>query len=272
MTAIQVIILPEMMAINQKTSQKGPPKKPETPENCRVYAIGDIHGCPGLLRRLHKQIIEDAKDIGDKKQICVYLGDYVDRGPDPFGVIDMLANKSLGGFERIFLKGNHEDFLISFLEDSADSAPNSAMWMLNGGRETLDSYGIGWSDLRPKIGDMEEIRLRLLEALPQSHRNFLSQLRLHHREGDYLFVHAGVRPGRLLEEQNEQDLMWIREDFLEWDGDWWGSSKTFVVHGHSIRSAPDIRRNRIGIDTGAWHTGRLTALVLDGAEQRFLQT
>ncbi|NQU60503.1 MAG: serine/threonine protein phosphatase [Rhodospirillales bacterium] len=268
-----------MTPINQKTGPKGLredggdclPGGPRTPKNCRIYAIGDIHGRPDLLRRLHKRIIDDAGDSSDAgvgRKVCVYLGDYVDRGPDSFGVIDMLVNDPLQGFENVFLKGNHEDIMLTFLEDASDAA----QWILNGGIETLDSYGIGWSDLRPKIGNMDVIRQAFVDALPESHRNFLSALGLHHQEGDYLFVHAGVRPGRALEEQSAQDLMWIREDFLDWDGDWRGLLGHFVVHGHSAGPVPDIRKNRVGLDTGAWRTNRLTALVLDGASVRFLQT
>ena len=238
------------------------------PSGSRVYAIGDIHGRSDLLRRLHAMILEDAApdspDAADLRKVVVYVGDYVDRGPDSAGVIGMLIEEPLQGFESHPLKGNHEDMMIRFLE----SGEGGEMWMFNGGRDTLDSYGIGLSDLSQFLDDREALAQAFGNAVPESHRAFLDGLRLYHREGDYLFVHAGMRPGVALEDQNEQDLIWIRDEFTDSDTDF----GAIVVHGHSIRAEPETRPNRIGIDTGAWRSNRLTALVLEGNTRRFLQT
>ncbi len=240
----------------------------KAPSGSRVYAIGDIHGRSDLLRRLHGMILEDAApdspDSADLRKVVVYVGDYVDRGPDSAGIIAMLIEEPLQGFESHPLKGNHEDMMILFLE----SGEGSEMWMFNGGRDTLDSYGIGISDISLFRGDREALALAFRDAVPESHRAFLDGLRLHHREGDYLFVHAGVRPGVALEDQSEKDLIWIREEFTDSDADF----GAIVVHGHSIRAEPETKPNRIGIDTGAWRSNRLTALVLEGETRRFLQT
>ena len=256
-----------MGLINQKTGPKAPPLGPSParlPENTRLYAIGDIHGCPDLLRRLHGLILKDAENAPGARKVCVYVGDYVDRGPNSFGVIDMLINEPLEGFERHYLKGNHEDFLLTFLKDGT----GADMWLWNGGRQTLESYGIDLWGPDILYDDAPALRTQLRAALPEDHLGFLKGLALSHREGDYLFVHAGIRPGRALEEQTEFDMMWIRDEFLDS-----GEDPGFVVvHGHSVRTEPDQHPNRIGIDTGACHSGRLTALVLEGESRRFLQT
>jgi serine/threonine protein phosphatase 1 len=163
--------------------------------------------------------------------------------------------------QRICLMGNHEQIFLDFLED-----PNViTSWMSLGGLETLASYG-----LRPKLtlrpAEVEEIQARLLAALPKAHRQFLQELQYCYRCGDYLFVHAGVRPGAALEEQLPEDLLWIREPFLT-------STKNFgavVVHGHTPETSPVVLPNRICVDTGAYVTGVLTCLVLEGKKRRFL--
>ena len=250
--------MPEMTTLHQSTGTR------RAPENSRVYAIGDIHGRVDLLRRLHRQILDDAKDAPDKRKVIVYVGDYVDRGPDSFGVIDMLTHEPLEGFERHLLRGNHEDMMTGFLE----TGTGGEMWLMNGGRDTMDSYGIDLWDMLLDLCDLEKARQGLLHAVPESHLKFIKDLELHHREGDYLFVHAGILPGVRLEEQTERDLLWIRGEFLDSDAD----HGFVVVHGHSSRSEPEARANRIGIDTGAWHSNRLTALVLEDDSRRFLQT
>ncbi len=233
------------------------------PEGSRVYVIGDIHGRSDLLRQLHERILADAGAAPGKRRSLVYLGDYVDRGPGSFEVLEILIHEPLEGFARVHLKGNHEDMMLRFLTERAD-----ANWLFNGGDATLASYGIpvGW--MLFGTDTLETLRQRLGEALPPDHLAFLRGLGLYHVEGDYLFVHAGMRPGVAPEDQRPRDLMWIRETFLD-------SSDDFgkrVVHGHSIVPRPDIRRNRIGIDTGAFYTGRLTCLVLEDGDIRFLST
>jgi serine/threonine protein phosphatase 1 len=177
--------------------------------------------------------------------------------------VALLLEEPLPGFERIHLIGNHEAFLLRFLED----VTVAALWMVNGAAATCLSYGV--DPARPPADAVGDAWLqRALEArIPEAHRAFYAALRPSHVEGDYLFVHAGIRPGIPLAAQEEADLLWIREPFL-------GSAEDFgkvVVHGHTPRDAPVLRANRIGIDTGACYGGALTALVLEGAERHFLQ-
>jgi len=235
------------------------------PEGTRVYAIGDIHGRADLLGRLHRKILADAADATAMRKVVVYIGDYVDRGPDSFGVVNMLIEDPLDGFERHHLKGNHEDFLLRFLDPGAH---DDGTWMLNGARQTLESYGVEWSDMAYGADGSAAARQKFADFMPESHRSFFQGLELSHREGDYLFVHAGIRPGVPVEAQRPFDLMWIRDAFLDSDAD----HGCVVVHGHSIVPEPEMRPNRIGIDTGAFRSNRLTALVVDGAERRFLHT
>ena len=230
----------------------------------RVYAIGDIHGQLELLRQLRTLITDDAEADRRERNVVVYLGDYIDRGPDSRGVVELLLNEPLPGFEEIHLKGNHEDFMLQFL----DNPVVGGHWYLNGGDSTLESYGVERAVKMDGLPRFIAICDQLRRKLPVEHLAFLRSLALYHVEGDYLFVHAGIRPGRPIDKQEAQDLMWIREDFLASNAD----HGFCVVHGHSISPEPVVRRNRIGIDTGAFYTGRLTSLVLDGAERRILQS
>jgi serine/threonine protein phosphatase 1 len=194
----------------------------------------------------------------------VYLGDYVDRGPDSRGVIDHLLDHPLPVDETIHLLGNHEDAMRQFLDDIWIGES----WMSFGGRETLQSYGVAPDAALTRHAWLTAAQKKLGQVLPERHLSFLKSLRLWHREGGYLLVHAGIRPRIELERQRRDDLIWIRHEFLESEAD----HGCIVVHGHSIRREPEIRHNRIGIDTGACFTGRLTALVLEGSERRFLAT
>ena len=233
------------------------------PAGTRVYAVGDTHGCAERLRELHARILEDAADSSAGRRVIVYLGDYVDRGPDSRQIVELLLHEPLPGFEPVHLKGNHEDMLLRFLEDKSVCLH----WMQYGGDATCRSYGIEPLSA-PAVADRSGwLQERLRAGLPQDHLDFLNGLRLSHVEGDYLFVHAGVRPGTAPDEQVAEDLMWIREPFLASRAD----HGKVVVHGHTPTESPVRRRNRIGIDTGACYGGPLTALVLEDAEQRFLQ-
>lgn len=236
---------------------------PSVPDDCRVYAVGDVHGRDDLLVEVRRLIVSDAKTAGDRARVVVYLGDYVDRGPGSFEVIDRLIHEPLPGFRQVFLKGNHEDLMLAFL-----SGPPDPVWLCNGGVATLESYGVGIDWFLQDTRSLEAARQQLQETMPQSHRQFLEDLRIRHVEGDYAFVHAGVRPGVPLASQDTRDLMWIRGPFLTSDANF-GKR---VVHGHTIVPEPEVRRNRIGIDTGAVRSGRLTCLVLQGTTVRFLQT
>jgi serine/threonine protein phosphatase 1 len=241
---------------------------PSTAPASRVYAVGDIHGRRDLLARLHAAILADRaereREAPGLRNVLVYVGDYVDRGPESFAVVDGLVYAPLPGFEIHCLKGNHEDLLIRFL---ADGSLGEA-WMYNGGVATLESYGVDVFRLAHESDPLGRLRLEFRKSVPESHARFFAGLELRHEEGDYLFVHAGVRPGVPLDAQSEQDLLWIRHEFLASDADF----GKVIVHGHSIQWEPDVRPNRIGIDTGAFHTGRLTCLVAEGAERRFLWT
>ena len=240
-----------------------PRKVATVPEGRRIYAIGDIHGRRDLLSELHRVIAADARSAAKLDKICVYIGDYVDRGDDSRGVIDLLLSAPLSGFRAVHLLGNHEDTMLRFLEDPT-VAP---LWIANGGDATLYSYSVDWR-IHTQADDLEALRLAFRAAIPASHLKFLRALALSHVEGDYLFVHAGIRPGREIAQQDAADLIWIRDEFLSSHAD----HGSIVVHGHSISPEPDLRDNRIGIDTGAFATGKLTSLVLEGATRRFLQT
>jgi serine/threonine protein phosphatase 1 len=236
------------------------------PVGTRLYAVGDLHGRKDLLDRMLTLILADARGSQAGRRVIVFLGDYVDRGPQSRQVVDTLvagppASPQWAGFRWVCLKGNHEDAMLGFLDD-IESGPR---WFANGGLATIESY----------VGDLSIDRLQLpgLQALlqaslPPSHRAFLEGLPLHHCEGDYLFVHAGLRPGVPLEAQEPNDLLWIRGEFLTSPAD----HGKLVVHGHTITRTPELRRNRIGIDTGAFYTGRLTCLVAEGAKRKFLST
>jgi len=234
--------------------------KPSVPEGTCVYAVGDIHGRHDLLRDLQRRIVGDAAGRAARRRVVVYLGDYVDRGPDSRTVIETLVTAPLPGFESVHLRGNHEAFLLEFLED-ASVAP---FWIANGGDSTLESYGV------PVACDaaLDDLQAAFRASLPPAHRTFLDSLALSHVEGGYAFVHAGIRPGVPLAAQVEDDLLWIRDEFLDATAD----HGHVVVHGHSIAEAPEVRPNRIAVDTGAYLFGTLTAVVLEGATRDFLKT
>lgn len=243
--------------------QDQPQRAAQLPEGLRVYAIGDIHGCAHLLDDLHGQIERDLRARPPADVRIVYLGDYIDRGPDSAGVLERLAQPPPAGIGRVLLKGNHEDMLGNFL---ADPKLGSA-WRQLGGLETLLSYQVDVNEILGRIG-FGGLAAELERRMPPSHLQVLSNLQTSVTFGDYFFCHAGVRPGVLLDRQNPHDLMWIRHEFLHSSHDF---GKT-VVHGHSPVERPEVRPNRIDIDTGAYATGHLTALVLEGADRRFLST
>lgn len=238
-----------------------PARPSSVPEGMRVYAIGDIHGRLDLLRSLREQILLDWTSSPAAQGVVVFLGDYVDRGPDSRGVIESLLADRLEDLQTVHLLGNHEQLLLQFLAGGEHET-----WMVNCGYSTMSSYGV--DDRAIALGDTAAMRESFRQLLPQAHLDFLSSLKAMHFLGDYCFVHAGVRPGVPLARQKEAEVIWIRKLFLESEEDF----GKIVVHGHSI--APEVawRPNRIGIDTGAYYSDQLTCLVLEGTERRILQT
>jgi serine/threonine protein phosphatase 1 len=236
------------------------PDSAPLPEPDRLYVIGDIHGRSDLLDRMVGQISRDLAASHAGNCLTVTVGDYVDRGPDSRGVLDRLARNPFPT-DFIALKGNHEVVFESFLRDPSVAG----YWRGLGGLETLHSYGVVVDRLM--IGkDYDAAAWALSDSLPPEHCQFLASLRLSVTAGRYFLCHAGVRPGVSLRRQSEQDLLWIRDEFLESRADF----GRVVVHGHTPCEDPEVRPNRINVDTGAFMTGRLTCAVLERERVRFL--
>ncbi|OYQ37196.1 hypothetical protein CHU95_02070 [Niveispirillum lacus] len=236
----------------------------QIPDGQLVYAIGDIHGEAGLLRQLLATLRADADRHAQGAAITlIFLGDYLDRGPDSRQVLDILTDNPFPGARLQFLRGNHEQALLDFLVTPVEAQA----WLRFGGTETLSSYGVraspGLSDPARLMGLAQE----MAERLPESHLAFLRQTRLMSIVGDYVFVHAGIRPGVPLAAQQPDDLLWIRDGFMDRPF----RSDHAIVHGHTIIDIPILTGNRIGIDTGAYATGVLTALALSGQDRRLVQ-
>lgn len=233
---------------------------PRIPENKRIYAVGDVHGRADLVSALFERIDEDLKARPIPQSLQVFLGDYIDRGPDSRAVLELLIERRRE-HQMIFLKGNHEAYASEVLRDPS-VLPE---WIKIGGLPTLASYGIKLS-ARADQKTNHEIVMAFRQAMPDSHSRFLEGLALSFACGDYFFAHAGVRPGVSIQTQSQEDLLWIREEFLLHEGDF----GVMVVHGHTPAMEPDIRINRINIDTGAYATGRLTCLMLESDHMAFL--
>jgi serine/threonine protein phosphatase 1 len=235
---------------------------PSLPQPDRLYVIGDIHGRSDLLDRM---VIEIARDLETRPvgaSLTVTLGDYVDRGADSRGVLDRLVRNPFPT-PLVALKGNHESLFAAFLND----ASVADHWRRLGGLETLHSYGVPVASLM--MGrDYEEAAAGLRAAIPPAHLEFLGSLRTSLSVGRYFMCHAGVRPGVPLERQSEEDLLWIRAEFLSSQANF----GKIIVHGHTPTESPEVLPNRINVDTGAFITGRLTCAVLDQGDPRFLST
>jgi serine/threonine protein phosphatase 1 len=252
--------MPVRTLLNLVSRSKAP--APSVPPGRRIYAVGDVHGRLDLLDRLLAMIDADDGGRGEAASELIFLGDLVDRGPDSRGVVErLLALKE----ERPvrFLMGNHEEVFLRALEGDLKAL---RFLIRIGGRETLLSYGISAEDYRTL--DFDGLMAAVRAAVPASHIAFLSAFEHWIEAGDYLFVHAGLRPGVLLQEQKSADLRWIRDDFLKHRA----SFGKMVVHGHSITDDIDERGNRIGIDTGAFASGKLTAIGLESDERWYLST
>ncbi|HTC07929.1 MAG TPA: metallophosphoesterase [Acetobacteraceae bacterium] len=221
----------------------------------RIYAIGDIHGCVEPLRNLHAAIATDLVSRPIDHAMLIHLGDYIDEGPDPAGVLALLAaGNPIAGITTINLMGDHERTALDAL---GGDAPSATDWLHAGGETTLRSWHI----------DPASPRTTWRAAIPATHLTFLRTLTISHREDDYLFVHAGLRPGIPLRRQDRDDLLRIRQPFLYSEQEF----PAVVVHGHTPAPAPVLRQNRIGIDTGSGTGGRLTCAVLQADQIGFIQ-
>ena len=230
-------------------------------EGCRAYAVGDIHGRLDLLNLLLAEIEADIASRTARKNFIIFLGDFVDRGPESAGVIERLRTYRHPDARLIFLGGNHEEVLLNILAGQRGVLPS---WLKFGGAECAESYGIDVQELGRTHEDAAIEMVRT--AVPREHREFLESLADTFRFGDYLFVHAGIRPGVAVDEQSRKDLRWIRDPFLS-DAKEHGF---VVVHGHTIVQSVEEKPNRIAIDTGAYHSGVLTALAIEDQQRWFL--
>lgn len=239
------------------------PKVWRAPAGQRLYAIGDIHGRLDLLGELVALIEADnqARDVAETR--IIFLGDLVDRGPESRGVVECVMQLVGGSDQVTCLKGNHEELLIRSWEGDRRTA---AVFNRNGGRETMLSYGVNPEEY--DSGDLGDLVDLVGSHVPPNHIAFLDGLPEWVQAGDYLFVHAGIRPGIALDDQNAADLRWIRTEFTENRGD----HGMMVIHGHTITEFVDEQVNRIGIDTGAYATGRLTAIGLEDDARWFIST
>jgi serine/threonine protein phosphatase 1 len=237
--------------------------EPSVPAGYRVYAIGDIHGRLDLLNDALSRVEADIDGRMPSQNIIVFLGDLIDRGPSSAEVVERLRTYRRPAVQTVFLSGNHEEVLLRLLRGESQFLRD---WLSFGGTECARSYGINTAAL--KRMDPGQAVAVLRQKIPDHHRAFLQSFVDTFRIGSYLFVHAGVRPGVPLAEQTQSDLRWIRGPFLENNDD----HGFIVVHGHTIADEIEVRGNRIGIDTGAYRSGVLTAMGLEGRERWFLQT
>ena len=236
---------------------------PAGPRGWRAYAVGDVHGRLDLLDQLLDKIHEDLNRRPAKKVLLVFVGDLIDRGPSSAHVVERLRTYIHPNVQTAFILDNHEEVLLRILAGDAELITK---WRWFGGTECLSSYGVDTVKLaKMKVEDALEV---IRAAIPREHIEFLETFDDSCRFGDYLFVHAGIRPGVEIDQQRQSDLRWIREAFLFDETD----HGFIVVHGHTIRPEVEIRGNRIGIDTGAYQSGVLTALAIEGSESWFLDT
>lgn len=229
----------------------------------RAYGIGDIHGRLDLLEQLLGKIHEDIARRPKRKILLLFVGDLIDRGPNSAEVIERLRTYGQPGVRTVFLLGNHEEVLLRILAGEGELIDH---WRAFGGTETLKSYGVDTAKLAG-LSEREALQV-VRNAIPATHVEFLQTFDDSCRFGDYLFVHAGIRPGVEIEQQRQSDLRWIREPFLFDDSD----HGFVVIHGHTIRPEVEVRPNRIGIDTGAYRSGVLSAIAIEGTQSWFLDT
>ncbi len=228
-----------------------------------IYAIGDIHGQFDMLRRAHDRIAEDQRRYGLEDASVIHLGDLTDRGPDSRGVVQHLIDGIAGGAKWVVIKGNHDRFFANFIgtgtvTDNRLRAGVSWLHPRMGGPDTLASYGVE----KKLLESVSTLRARAIKAVPEAHVAFLDGLPLYHETGELLFVHAGIVPGVPLDKQHEDDLVWIRDGFLEDDivHPW------LIVHGHTALDQPGHFGNRINLDGGAGYGRPLAAAVFEGRD------
>lgn len=231
---------------------------PCLPPGLRIYTIGDIHGRADLLDKLLSLIDRDLQQLPVIRSVCVFLGDYIDRGPSSRETIDRLIEHG-ATHEAVFLKGNHESIALNFLSNRA----TFDTWARLGGVSTLVSYG-----LTPGTAQTSETQQAFHNALPASHLRFFRDLGKSFACGDFFFAHAGAKPNVQLKRQKESDLLWIRDEFLSSDHDF----GKIIIHGHTPALEVEVRPNRINIDTGAFATGRLTCLVIEADQLSLIDT
>ncbi|MGZ9098089.1 MAG: metallophosphoesterase family protein [Brevundimonas sp.] len=246
-------------------SQVAAPAAPAVPEGTVVWAVGDIHGRLDLLLPMVEVIASDLAASRATRKVVVFLGDYIDRGPDSRGVVELLASLSaIQGVEWRFLKGNHEQAMLGFLEDPS----TGPRWCEYGGDSALRSYGLRVPNLTHRTEGWARVAADLQHRLKASDLAFLEALEVSVTVGDYFFTHAGARPGVALDRQTPEDLLWIRRPFLDSPVEF----ERVVVHGHTPTATVHADRRRIGIDTKAYESGVLTALRLEGRERTLLQS
>ncbi len=233
------------------------------PDGTRVYAVGDVHGRRDLLDQLLDQIRADLAAAPIQRPVVILLGDLIDRGPDSAGAVAAALDLERSDIETHFIQGNHEELLL-LARDGDDEAVR--LFARVGGRETLLSYGVDLATY--ESADFAEVSELARRHVPPEHIAFLARMTDMVEIGDYAFVHAGIMPGVALADQKPRHLRWIRREFL----DHRGPHPRFIVHGHTITERVDARDNRLGIDTGAYESGVLTAVVLEADRRRFLQT
>ncbi len=234
----------------------------------QVFAVGDIHGCKELLNVIHNKIIEVSKN-NEGEKLLIYLGDYIDRGPDIKGTIQTLIDFQPENFTKVFLLGNHEQMLLDFMAGKRNSL---YIWLGNGGLETLESYGSdvnSYIDHSMELKDEELIRKQFTRLLPSAHKNFFNQLILNYEWDDYFFVHAGINPDLPLDKQEKETMLWTREKIF------FNPKMTcskIIVHGHTPVEKIEKYPFRINLDTGSFYSGKLSCLKIENGKLSFLNT
>ena len=232
------------------------------PEGIRLYAIGDVHGRLDLLQDMHGLIRADIDRHPTHDWRIIHLGDYIDRGPDSKGVLDFLIHASRHDPRILSLIGNHDDGFLHYLA----TGDTNGIFALHGGSDTARSYGVEVDYTDP--ASAKAAYPQLLNAIPQAHIDYIRSMPSSVSFGDFFFCHAGVNPVVALDAQDRDDLMWIRTIFLKWTD----PMEKVIIHGHTPQSIVDVQPNRVNLDTYAWKNGKLSAIVIDGPEKRFLET